>query len=138
MVHGEAPETAIGIEGAPFDELRSLFGLREAAEFRPELSHPFVEFFIGQKAGVPWSADFHARSPQRALKLERGRSEFAGETDIQQVKAVSQLNDGSKDCGMLDLAAFAAALCLSPLEGAGGSVLPKVDAVAEPVVEVDA
>ena len=64
--------------------------------------------------------------------------EFFGEADVEQVEAVAELDDGSDDGGAFDVAAFAPGLLCCPLEGAGGAVFPKVDAVAEPVVGVGA
>ena len=40
----------------------------------------------------------------------RGAGEFTGEAGVEQVEAISELDDGSDDCGAFDFAAFASSL----------------------------
>lgn len=61
---------------------------------------------------------------------------LSGKPYIKQIKAMAELDDGTEDGGAFDFAAFAFGLLLCPLQGAGGAVFPKVDAVPEPVVGV--
>ena len=67
--------------------------------------------------------------------FRRVREQICG-ADIKQIEAVAERDDGSENCGLFDFAAFALGLLPRPFLGACRSVLPKVDAVAEPVVVV--
>ena len=77
-----------------------------------------------------------------ALKIEfifesrRLKAELFGETHIKEVEAIAKLDDRSDNRGALDAAAFAEGLLFRPFKGAVGTVFPKVDTVAEPVVGV--
>lgn len=61
-----------------------------------------------------------------------------GELDIEKVEAVPKLDHGSEHSGFLDARCFAFRLLNRPLQRTSRTVLPEVNAGAEPVVGVEA
>jgi len=59
-------------------------------------------------------------------------------SDVEQIEAIAQLDDGSDDGMLFDFRAIALGLLHGPLQGSYRPVLPKVDARTEPVVGVEA
>lgn len=120
VIHGVAAEGTDGVESAEFDEVGAFLGF----------GHFLDLCEVGLAAVVEVGDLFLEQVSVFWFGLHGGGSMSF------RAKAIAKLNDGTDDKRFFDFAAFAAGSLLGPSERAGGTVFPKVDAAAEPVVGV--
>ena len=71
------------------------------------------------------------------LQVVRSAGEHLHELDVEEVKAIAELDYRAEHGGFFDLGAFALRLLNGPFQSTSGAVLPKVNAHAKPVIGVE-